>query len=109
MRPARIAITRDHIADYWDAGLSVDEIAVATKAHPAQIRALARNLGLLASGGGRAPGERALVRLGVTLTAALRPHATARGISVSALCERLLETIAQDDLVKSILDDEVAA
>jgi intergrase/recombinase len=38
-----------------------------------------------------------------------RRHATARGITIEELARRLLETIAADNMVDSVLDDQEAA
>lgn len=46
----------------------------------------------------------------VDLLDRLRPHADRRGITVNALARRIIDTVADDDLIDAILDDrEVAA
>jgi len=46
------------------------------------------------------------VRIDNDVLDALRPAAQVRGISVNQLCRRILSTIADDNLVGAILDDE---
>lgn len=49
--------------------------------------------------------DNASIAIDPELRMALRPHAIARDLSVTALARRIIETVAHEDMVDAVLDD----
>lgn len=111
-RPERTALR-----DMWRKGLPPAVIATSLQAQfghryqPAEIEGRVRDFGFMVEH----PSGRAAVAplpepldLSERAREALAPAAIARGLSVSALAVRIVETVAAEGMVAAVLDDEDA-